>query len=253
MSDVFAYCSVSISPVRSNSSDTSEMVTQLLFGELVTVLEQTEKWWKIQSYADNYVGWIDPKQVNRLSKKEVNRWLDGLHYQRSQIRKLSSSSGVLTTVKGSFVPFHVESSFMIGDEEYAFIDEQELFSATNAFSIAEEYLNAPYLWGGKSPFGIDCSALVQATFRFLDVNLPRDASQQVDYGATIEFGDHACGDVAFFHNEHDKIIHVGILNEKNEIIHASGTVRIDNFDATGIIHAKKGYKTHSLNCIKRMI
>lgn len=253
MSDVFAYCQVSISPVRIDSSDASEMVTQLLFGEVVTVIEQTEKWWKIQSYADNYSGWVDPKQLGKLTKKEVNRWLDGLFYERAQVRRLNSSIGILSIVKGSFVPFHAESSFMIGDEEYEISDEQSTLSANDAFSIAKEYLNAPYLWGGKSPFGIDCSALVQSTFRFLDVNLPRDAAQQVEYGSDVAFGEHESGDVAFFHNSSGKIIHVGILNEKNEIIHASGIVRIDNFDSTGIKHAEKGYNTHSLNCIKRMI
>lgn len=253
MSDVFAYCLVSISPVRSDSSDASEMVTQLLFGEVVTVLERTDKWWKIQSYADNYAGWVDPKQLGNLTKKEVNRWLDGLFYERAQTRQMKSENGILSIVKGSFVPFHVESSFMVGDEEYEFIEEESQFSANTPFEIAKEFLNAPYLWGGKSPFGIDCSALVQSTFRFLDVNLPRDAAQQVDYGMEIAFGEQESGDVAFFHNSNGKIIHVGILNEKNEIIHASGTVRIDNFDSTGIKHATNGYNTHSLNCIKRMI
>ncbi len=253
MSEVFAYCKVSISPVRSDSNDPSEMVTQLLFGEVVTVSEQNEKWWRIQSYADNYSGWVDPKQLGKLSRKEVHRWLDGLFYERSQVRSLKSPSGILSIVKGSFVPFRAESSFMIGNEEYEFKDEHSTLTAHDAYSIAQEYLNAPYLWGGKSPFGIDCSALVQSTFRFLDINLPRDASQQVEYGAQIAFGDHESGDVAFFHNSKGKIIHVGVLNEKNEIIHASGSVRIDKFDSDGIKHSEKGYHTHSLNCIKRMI
>lgn len=252
MSNHFAYCKVAISPVRSEKSDPSEMVTQLLFGEVVTILEQEEKWWQIQSFADNYIGWVDPKQLGRLSKKEVSRWLDGLSYQRSLTCQLETPWGMQTIVKGSFIPYGVQEDFLIGNDTFRLTDAVSSAHSASATELAAEYINAPYLWGGKTPFGIDCSGLTQMVFRFLDINLPRDASQQVDYGTDIPFEDRQDGDVAFFENDEGKIIHVGIL-EGSHILHASGSVRKDVFDATGILHFSGEFHTHYLHSIKRML
>lgn len=253
MSEQLGYCSVAISPIRQSSSDTSEMVTQLLFGEVVTIIDRQDKWWKIQSYSDNYIGWCDPKQISLLTKKEVNRWLNGIFHERSMTRMLDTDRGILPIFKGSFIPFGDLEEFNIGNTVYRFKSAPEIFKNTGAFEIAKEYLNAPYLWGGKTPFGIDCSGLTQAVFRFLAINLPRDASQQVEYGTSISFDEIQSGDVAFFHNDAGKIIHVGILNEKKEIIHASGYVRINKFDTLGILNDYEEFYTHQLNCIKRML
>jgi len=248
-----AYCKVSISPIRLEPGDSAEMVSQLLFGEVVNVLEKEEKWWKIRTFSDNYEGWVDPKQIQVLTKKEVNRWLDGLSYERSLTRKIKSPRGIQTIVKGSFVPFGLENNFIIGHDEYTFEDSSSALKANSPSEIALEYLNAPYLWGGKTPFGVDCSGLVQAVFRFLDFNLPRDAWQQNEYGVSVDFEELKSGDVAFFSNDKGKVTHTGIIIEDKKIIHASGFVRIDEMDKNGIIHDTHGYHTHYLSSIKRMI
>jgi gamma-D-glutamyl-L-lysine dipeptidyl-peptidase len=247
-----AYCIVSISPVRSDASDRAEMVTQLLFGEVVTVEEINAPWAKIKTYADNYSGYIDYKHIHFLSEKEVNRWLDGISYLPDLMKEIDTPWGIQRIFKGSFIPFQPVEAFNIGQDVFKIEDHAVHTEKRDPFEIAEEYLNSPYLWGGKTPFGIDCSGLTQMVFRFLDINLPRDASQQLDYGSEIRFPDIEQGDVAFFENKDGKITHVGICGKDSSIIHASGQVRIDHLSHEGIIHAETGLKTHNLHSIKRM-
>ena len=253
MSLTATYCKASIAPIRAEANDSAEMVSQLLFGEVSDVLEKEEKWWKVRTFSDNYEGWVDPKQIQALSAKEVNRWLDGLSYEKSVTRKIKSSRGMQIIVKGSFVPFGDSREFIIGNDAYTFEDADAISHSNSPVEIALEYLNAPYLWGGKTPFGIDCSGLVQAVFRFLDFNLPRDAWQQNEYGIEVDFNDIKPGDVAFFSNDKGKAIHTGIITDDKKIIHASGYVRINEIDKNGIIHDTQGYPTHYLSSIKRMI
>ena len=113
------------------------------------------------------------------------------------------------------------------------------------------YLNAPYLWGGRSPLGIDCSGFTQMVYRLQGINLPRDAYQQAEVGTTLSFIEESDpGDLAFFDNNEGKITHVGIILEENHIIHASGKVRIDRIDQQGIFNTEIGTHTHKLRLIK---
>lgn len=246
------YCIVSISPVRAEKRDASEMVTQLMFGEVVTVEEISSPWCRITTYADNYSGYVDIKHLHFLSEKEVNRWLDGLSYAKPVMRLLNTPWGKQRIFRGSFVPYSGDRSFNIGNDHFEYCEEISDLKFKSPVDLAMEYLNTPYLWGGKSPFGIDCSGLTQTVYRFFDINLPRDASQQVHYGTDVSFEDIESGDLAFFHNKEGKIIHVGILDDKGSIIHASGRVRKDLLTEEGIINTETGEKTHDLHSIKRM-
>jgi gamma-D-glutamyl-L-lysine dipeptidyl-peptidase len=243
----FAFCKVSISPLRKENSDTSEMVSQLLFGEVLEVLEVKNNWAKVLTYFDNYEAWTDSKHLIYISKKELFRHLDGLSIQSEIIRELQTPWGKQIITRGAFIPGF--KTFNIGNNSFEF---KEDLSEDNydVETFSKSYLNTPYLWGGKSPFGIDCSGFSQQVFRLFDKNLPRDAYQQAEIGEEIPYSEKKVGDLAFFHNSSGKIIHVGIVLEENKIIHASGYVKIDELKSDGIYSEES--KTHDLTFIKRV-
>lgn len=252
MSGQLAYCKVNISPVRAENKDSSEMVTQLLFGETVHVHETTGSWCKITVYSDNYEGWVDVKQIGLLTQKEGTRWMDARIPETQLMRQIQTPWGKQWLSRGAYVPAEDSGSFKIGDDSFSFFDKAASSAYRSPAELAAEYLNTPYLWGGKSPFGIDCSGLTQIVFRFFDINLPRDAYQQAEHGMEITFEEAETGDLAFFSNDQGKIIHVGIVLEDQKIIHASGQVRIDTLTASGIVNEQKKVITHTLSNIRRL-
>jgi hypothetical protein len=248
----FAYCFVSLSPVRAEAKDASEMVSQLLFGEPVQILEYSDPWVKIETVLDGYEGYADKKHFRPLSEKEWKRWMDGQTLLSSHLATLETPWGMQYLVRGSFVPFDQDGSFNIGKDSFTFLEKPTEISWNSIEEAALSYLNAPYLWGGKSPFGIDCSGLTQTVLRFFDINIPRDASQQVECGREIDFSEVQTGDLGFFHNSAGKIIHVGFCGKDGSFIHASGRVRIDKLTVQGIRNNETGELTHHLHSIRRM-
>ena len=243
-----AFCFVSIAPLRKEASDASEMVSQLLFGEPIEVLEYAQPWIKIRTILDGYEGYMDIKQVLPLTEKEFRRWMDNLTYQQENTLCLSSSIGTIYSSKGSMIGD--ETSFQIGDLELQCERKPEV--KNSIWEDALTYLNVPYLWGGKSIWGIDCSGFVQAVYRLHDVNLPRDAYEQAEIGNTISFEDCQENDLAYFSNAAGKIIHVGILGKDKQIIHASGRVRIDELREEGIWNETYEKFSHTLSHIRRL-
>lgn len=252
MSRTHAFCKASIAPVRAEASDRSEMVTQLLFGELVEILEVSNQWLKIRSFMDGYEGWIDSKQVQDLREKEVSRWLDGLVVEHSEFRIVEGPEGKQILPKGIFRPVDGEETFHIGKSTYRFLDGEGDADPASLIDFALTYLNAPYLWGGKTMFGIDCSGFMQQIHRVFAYQLPRDASQQVELGQEIDFEDREAGDLAFFISDSGNIHHVGLLINKEEVIHAHGYVRIDDFNEQGIFRKIDGVHSHRLHSVKRL-
>lgn len=247
----YAFCLVPVSPLRAEASDASEMVSQLLFGEPVELLEEQEQWRKVRSYVDHYEGWTDVKHLQFLREKDFFRWLDGLTTEHQFLRRLQTPLGPMMITRGAFVPGELVTQFRIGTSEYVWLDEEADFQE-DKLQLAREYLNAPYLWGGKTSFGIDCSGLMQVVHRLYDINLPRDAYQQAEVGMTVAFEDRQAGDLAFFVNTSGKIHHVGMLLSENEIIHASGFVRIDELTREGIVRCIDLELSHRFHSIRRL-
>lgn len=251
-----AICNLSIVPVRAEPLDKSEMVSQILFGEHFTILEQTEKWSQIELALDHYQGWIDNKQFQTIST-------EGFEFLQQQPNLLSADLvDFVSSPKHQLLPVSIGSSLSflennsINTEQ--FIYEGEKVSGVKEkkqlLSTAFTYLNAPYLWGGKTPFGIDCSGFSQMVYRLNGYNIPRDASQQANIGETLSFIEESePGDLAFFDNQDGNIIHVGIIMENNYIIHSHGKVRIDRLDHLGIYNIDSGRHTHKLRVIKKII
>jgi len=248
-------------PLRDSDSERSEMTSQLLFGELVEILETRERWLLLRNLADDYVGWADRKMIQVLTDAEALQ-LAASTPSCVSIPLLEcedrTSGDKLTLPGGSKLIGMNGIELKINNNNFLF-DPILLYQKTEKsgeclIDLAKQYLNAPYLWGGKSLLGIDCSGFVQVIFSMCGIQLPRDASQQVNCGQLISFLSEAkAGDLALFENQDGKITHVGILLNSHQIIHASGWVKIENIDSQGIISSKTGEYTHNLRVIKRII
>jgi hypothetical protein len=243
-------------PIRAQSNHKSEQVSQLLFGETCTVWEKSKEWRKISCDFDEYEGWVLAAQIRDLGAKEINSALQNIGIALDIASTANSSDNSVPIVIGSSLPQFDGINFRIGKEKFIYngqsIQPDQQLHVTLIEKIALKYLNAPYLWGGRSPFGIDCSGFSQVVFKCVGISLKRDAWQQAEEGLVIDFVESAAiGDLAFFHNDEGKIIHVGIVLKENKIIHASGKVRIDTLDHYGIFNAETKKYSHQLKIIKR--
>ncbi|MEI6696078.1 MAG: C40 family peptidase [Bacteroidota bacterium] len=254
----YGICNLNLIPVRKSAGHTSEMVSQLLFGETFDILQQQENWVEIQMHADQYIGWIHQLQFLNLEKAD----LDKLNNQtRVFVNDLTAtvtekSSGInFPLLMGSSLPLPKENQFSFAGKDYTFKGNyfQSLKHKDQIIPFAIQYLAAPYLWGGRTHFGIDCSGFTQIVYKCAGYSLPRDASQQALEGEALSFLSEATpGDLLFFDNEEGNIVHVGLLLDENKIIHASGKVRIDTIDHQGIFNADLKKYTHNLRLIKKI-
>lgn len=252
----FCICLQSLIPVRQAPTETAEMVTQILFGEIYTSSESEGNWIKIETNNEKYTGWIDKKLVTTLCDNEkeqlekVEKYISSKHLSFVQ-NKINNTE--LPIVAGSEIYCTSENEMTIGEKSFVF-DKSKLTASKNIKETAEQFINAPYLWGGKSYLGIDCSGLMQVIYKSQGILLPRDASEQAKIGNNISFVHEAkIGDLAFFDNAEGDIIHVGMFLNEKTIIHASGWVRIDPIDHQGIYKPEESKYSHKLRIIKRIM
>lgn len=256
----YAICPLSNVPIRSNSSDKSEIVSQLLFGELAEVLEtKGRQWAKIRCIWDNYVGWVAANQIKAITPSELELFKSQFAYSLELFQPLMADNEVIPVVLGARLPNFDGMRFTLDNVVYTF-SGQAVFpehiqpSPEFILKIARRYLHAPFLHGGRSPMGIDAAGLVQMVFKIANVALPREAAQQVYVGTAVDFVEQSLpGDVAFFENRTGRITHCGIVLPDAEIIHAYGSVRIDKIDHYGIFDRSAKRYTHRLRVVKRML
>lgn len=255
----FGVSRLSIIPVRAEGSDKAEQVTQLLFGDHYEVVatNKDKKWIKIRVYFDRYEGWIDAKQHHSISKEHfdyINR--ADFKITTDVTTSILYNKTPLVIVMGSIIPISSTELFKM-EEQFAFNGESKSIGlkrdVENLKITAQKYLNAPYQWGGKSPFGIDCSGFTQMVFKINGYKLNRDSSQQAKQGKSVKVSEAQPGDLAFFKNKEGKITHVGMLLSADKIIHASGRVRMDHFNEEGILNQETKVYSHTFDSLRRII
>jgi len=252
---------LSLVAVRQSDNNQSEMISQLLFGELAEIVEERGNWFYIRNHSDNIKGWIDKKSIKILNDEEFE-----LIRQSPTVRvsvplsfcRKTTNRETIFLAGGSILSAINDSECIVADENYIVnttdINLSNETSGEYIVFLASQYLNSPYLWGGKSLLGIDCSGLVQVIFSICGIQMPRKASEQVEVGEVVDFlSEASAGDLAFFEDESGSIAKVGIMMDSQRIIHSSGWVKIDQLDSNGIITERNGNSPHKLRVIKRIV
>ena len=245
----YGLCHLGLIPVRKECDHKSEMVSQLLYGESYKIIDSRKKWVKIRMEWDLYEGWVPLSQINKISEKifkEINS--NEISVNRDLINYVSNEYS-------SLFPIMVGSDLRALNKLNHTFDGKPYIPKKNKKELSKTafmYLNSPYLWGGRTPMGIDCSGFTQIVYKINGIKLYRDSYQQANQGQTLSFIEESeAGDLAFFDDYEGNITHVGILLENHHIIHAHGTVRIDRIDQPGIYNGKT--HTHKLRMIKKII
>lgn len=255
----FVICPLSVVPIRMGSTNRSEMGSQLLFGEMAEILEtKGRQWTKIRCLHDDYIGWVPSGQLRDLSRHEALEFKEHFAFSLDVFYTLMGDNETVPIPLGAHLPGFDGMRFSLGVEDFTFsgqavFPEDIKSEVSMVLKIARKFMNAPFLWGGRTIFGMDSAALVQLAYNVAGYSLPRRPETQVNRGEIVNFVEQALpGDIAFFENKQGKITHSGILLPEGKIIHVYEKVRIDTIDHYGIFNLNESNYTHRLRVVKRI-
>ena len=253
----------SIVPLRAEAREGAEQLTQMLFGETCTILEEKPRWYRIKLDSDGQEGWADSKMITPMSEKEYHAYKKAyasaatisypmtyaISENNGQTIPLTAGTRLTNYQNGRFevlgVGFRIDANMVI--TQPLELQEPTLLQTVRFF------LNVPYLWGGKNAMGMDCSGFTQVIMSLFGKSLPRNASEQVALGEKIaNLSEAKAGDLAFFDHNDGKISHVGLVIDSERVIHCSGRVKVEKLDLNGIFNAENGEYSHHLVSIKRI-
>lgn len=236
-------------PMRKEPNNQSEMVSMLLFGETCSYEIVDADWLFVTTHSDGYQGYVNAKQLITLTELPKS----STPVTNFPFAILQHTEGMIMAPCGSSLPNFADGKCVIDQHVFTVNNFSSDQNSLDISFVAQQYLNVPYLWGGRSPFGIDCSGFSQAVYKCFGVQLKRDAYQQAEMGTDVAFLEEVePGDLAFFNNDESRITHVGIMLNQHTIIHASGKVRIDGMDTHGIFNKSTQKYSHRLRLIKRI-
>lgn len=251
-------CLLSVAGMRAEPSHQSEMVNQMLFGDLFEVVRKYKDWLWVRLLYDDYRGWISLNQATELSEEHFLQLREAPFAVAADLIQILEDINLKTSIAlgaGSTLHNFKKWGFSVAGNTYKYfgkVHEKVHSQPRQLTEYAIMFLNTPYLWGGRSPFGVDCSGFMQLVFKMGGIWLPRDTSQQVDCGEVVDLIHEALpGDLLFFGEQDKPITHVGMLLAEGLIIHAHGRVRVDVIDHYGIFDRGLKKYTHSLRVIKR--
>ena len=233
-------------PIRSEPKSSAEMVSSLIFGETYSVYENKNDFLRIVTDFDKYEGWISADTFEEyIEFNEVNEYI---------FIEAKGEHQIMFIPCGAYLPESGE--FTVGDSKFKLEKKlksnQHLPLSLRIQKLAESFENIPYLWGGRSFMGIDCSGFMQVVFKANGIDLPRDSSQQCEVGKPINYNSKKVCDLVFFSKPNaNKVSHVALYIGSDKVIHASGKVRIQTLHKDGIF--EDGQLKYALKMIQRII
>ena len=263
----FGICLITVAPLRREPNHRSEMVTQVLFGECVQIIDQKDEWILAETLDDQYPGWIHRIQLTVLNAEgfeqiaKSNRLISKARLTFATEEQPDPKAGdmpgkPLMISGGSSIYLQEDGRMSVAGRHFLFPNGLTDADSMNKGSIpdfARGFLSVPYIWGGRSALGFDCSGFVQLVFKMAGIQIKRDAAMQVNEGEPVHLLQETLpGDLVFFDDDEDMITHVGILLSDSQVIHAYGKVRIDPIDQQGIFNPELKRYSHRLRFIKRV-